>query len=302
MADRRPPLPPLNALRAFDALARCGSLRAAAADLGVVPGAVRQQIASLEEHFGVPLFNREGGRVTLNATAERLADAVGVAFAIIIRAADEVPSQDSKLRLRLGVPMPMASEWFMARLVRIQADVKALEIDVVPVPVSLTLSDAPDIDAIIAGGEYRPLPDIAATRFMDDEFGPVANPETAAGLAGDLGNATAIIAQDVGYLWDDWFRESGSVPVRFNKRTAFSNLVLAISAARAGFGLTIAPRASVEADLASGALVAPFGFTNRPAGYRLCCRVADQHRKPIVALREWLMAEGKAANLLLTAV
>jgi LysR family glycine cleavage system transcriptional activator len=302
MADRRPPLPPLNALRAFDALARCGSLRAAAADLGVVPGAVRQQIASLEEHFGVPLFNREGGRVTLNATAERLADAVGVAFAIIIRAADEVPSQDSKLRLRLGVPMPMASEWFMARLVRIQADVKALEIDVVPVPVSLTLSDAPDIDAIIAGGEYRPLPDIAATRFMDDEFGPVANPETAAGLAGDLGNATAIIAQDVGYLWDDWFRESGSVPVRFNKRTAFSNLVLAISAARAGFGLTIAPRASVEADLASGALVAPFGFTNRPAGYRLCCRVADQHRKPIVALREWLVAEGKAANLLLTAV
>jgi DNA-binding transcriptional LysR family regulator len=302
MADRHPTLPPLNALRAFDALARCASLRAAAADLGVVPGAVRQQIASLEEHFGVPLFNREGGRVTLNATAERLADAVGVAFAIIVRAAEELSSQERKLRLRLGVPMPMASEWFMTRLVRIHADIKSLEIDVVPVPVSLTLSEAPDIDAIIAGGEYRPLPDISATKFMDDEFGPVGNPQAIAGQAGDLSTATAIIADDVSYLWDDWFRESGTTPVRFHKRIGFNDLVLAISAAKAGLGLTIAPRASVEAELASGALVAPFGFTNRVAGYRLCCRIADRDRKPIVALREWLVADGKAANLLLTAV
>jgi LysR family glycine cleavage system transcriptional activator len=49
-------------------------------------------------------------------------------------------------------------------------------------------------------------------------------------------------------------------------------------------------------------LVAPFGFTSRAAGYRLCCRIADRDRKPIVALREWLVADGKAANLLLTAV
>lgn len=302
MADRRPTLPPLNALRAFDALARCGSLRAAATDLGVVPGAVRQQIASLEEHFGVPLFDREGGRVTLNATAERLADAVGVAFAIIMRAAEEISSYDSKLRLRLGVPMPMASEWFMPRLARIQADVKTLEIDVVPVPVSLTLSDAPDIDAIIAGGEYRPLPDIAATPFMDDQFGPVGSPQTASREADDVGSATAIIARDVSYLWDDWFRESGTAPVRFHRRREVNDLVLAISAAKAGLGLTIAPRASIEAELTAGTLIAPFGFISRPAGYRLCCRVADRDRKPIVALRDWLVAQGKAANLLANAV
>ena len=302
MADRRPTLPPLNALRAFDALARCGSLRAAATDLGVVPGAVRQQIASLEEHFGVPLFDRESGRVTLNATAERLADAVGVAFAIIMRAAEEISSYDSKLRLLLGVPMPMASEWFMPRLARIQADVKTLEIDVVPVPVSLTLSDAPDIDAIIAGGEYRPLPDIAATPFMDDQFGPVGSPQTASREADDLGSATAIIARDVSYLWDDWFRESGTAPVRFHRRREVNDLVLAISAAKAGLGLTIAPRASIKAELTSGTLIAPFGFISRPAGYRLCCRVADRDRKPIVALRDWLVAQGKAANLLANAV
>jgi DNA-binding transcriptional LysR family regulator len=56
--------------------------------------------------------------------------------------------------------------------------------------------------------------------------------------------------------------------------------------------MTIAPRASIEAELASGALLAPFGFVARPAGYRLCCRVADRNRKPIAALRAWLVEEG----------
>ncbi|MDM9624200.1 LysR substrate-binding domain-containing protein [Rhizobium sp. S96] len=297
MTDKRPTLPPLNALRAFDALARCGSLRAAANDLGVVPGAVRQQLSSLEEHFGVPLFNRDGGRVSLNDTSRRLADAVGVAFAIIARAADEVTPQGQRSKLRVGVPMPMAAAWFIPRLPRILADVKSLEIQVVPVPVSLSLTDAADIDALIAGGEYRPLPDISATQFMNDEFGPVGSPEAIAQLGPGLDAGTAIIARDVSYLWDDWFRESGTTPVRFQRRTEFNDLMLAISAAKAGLGLTIAPRASIEADLAAGTLIAPFGFCARPAGYRLCCRAVDRDRKAIVALRAWLVAEGKAANL-----
>jgi DNA-binding transcriptional LysR family regulator len=262
-----------------------------------VPGAVRQQLASLEDHFGVALFNRESGRVSLTDAARRLADAVGVAFAIIVRAADEVSTHDPRLRLRLGVPMPMASAWFVALLPRIQAELTSLDIEIVPVPVSVTLSEAPDIDAIVAGGEYRPLPDISATRFMDDEFGPVASPQVVLDTSADLQSATAIVARDVGYLWDDWFRESGTAPVRFHRRTEFSDLVLALSAARAGMGFTIAPRASIEAELASGSLVAPFGFTARPAGYRICCRVADRDRKPIAALRAWLVAQGMAANL-----
>jgi LysR family glycine cleavage system transcriptional activator len=56
----RPTLPPMNALRAFEAVARCGSLNAAAAELGVVRGAVRQQLAVIESHFGRPLFVRAG--------------------------------------------------------------------------------------------------------------------------------------------------------------------------------------------------------------------------------------------------
>ncbi|OCP18342.1 hypothetical protein BC361_06690 [Ensifer sp. LC54] len=288
------PLPPLNALRAFDALARCGSLRAAAIELGVVPGAVRQQLASLEEHFGFPLLDRQGGRVTLNPAGRRLADAVGVAFAIVSRAADEISSSGSTVRLRLGAPMPMASAWLMPRLVALQRGVAGLEVDIVPVAVNQSLTDMPEIDALIVGGEYRPLPDIAAAAFMDDRFGPVlAAGQPCPGNTPDLAEMTAVVARNVPYLWDDWFRESGSAPVRFRKRIEVDDLTLALSAARSGLGVTIAPAASIEAELRAGTLEAPFGFVSRPTGYRLCCRIADRDRKPIAALRTWLLAEGR---------
>jgi len=294
------PLPPLNALRAFDALARCGSMRAAAQDLGVVPGAVRQQLQSLEEYFGAPLFIRKGGRVTLNAAGLRFADAVGIAFAIVSRAAEEVQQRDRKTRLRLGVPMPMALSWLMPRLPRIHSDLRDLEIDVVPVAVTRTLADAPDLDAMIAGGEYRPLPDIAATAFMVDAFGPVSSPSCLAppeaDLASWLENATALVARDVPYLWDDWFRESGTRPSRFLKRVEIDDLTLAIGAAKAGLGVTLAPCASIEMELASGVLTAPFGFAFRPVGFRLCCRVADRKSKAIGLLADWLLREGQAAD------
>jgi DNA-binding transcriptional LysR family regulator len=291
-------LPPLNALRAFDAFARCGSLRAAASDLGVVPGAVRQQLASLEDYFGFLLLSKQAGRITLNPAGRRLADAVGIAFAIVSRAAEEISSNSQVVRLRLGVPMPMATAWFIPRLPQMHHRSPTLEIDVVPVSVTQSLSDMPDIDAIIVGGEYKPLPDIAAITFMKDEFAPVAAPQTWGRVdltlpLAMLESMKALIARNVPYLWDDWFREGGHAPARFNKRIEVEDLTLAISAAKAGLGVTIAPRASIEAELASGLLVAPFGFVTRPAGYRLCCRVADRDRRPIVALRSWLIDEGK---------
>ena len=284
----------LNSLRALEALARCGGLRAAAQDLGVVPGAVRQQLTALEENFGVPLIQRDGGRVTLNANGKRLADAVAVAFGIMTRAAEEITTGAHRYRLRLGVPMPMASDWLMPRMARMQRQLSAIDIDVVPVDVRRSLSDMMDIDALIVGGEYQPLPDIDATPFMDDAFGPVHSPSVVPDPhLSDLQGLTALIARDVSSLWDDWFHESGHAPVRFSKRLEIADLTLAISAARNGLGVTIAPFASVAVDIARGVLVAPEGFVNRPVGFRFCCRMADRDEKPIVSLRQWLCEEGR---------
>jgi DNA-binding transcriptional LysR family regulator len=287
---------PLNALRGFDAVARRGSLRAAAEELRVVPGAVRQQMASLEDSLGVPLLAREGGRTALTHAGRRFADAVAVALDIVTRAADEIADAGRRQRIRLGAPMPLAANWLMPRLPKLMRDLPALDIDIIPVDVAFTLADRPDLDALIVGGEYRPLPDIAAFGFMKDEFGLVGTPAEAAKLQMAVENsetaANAIIARDVAYLLDDWFRESGTPPLRFQRRFETETLELAIAAAKAGLGIVAAPRASIGCELAESALVAPFGFVARPVGYRLCCRSMDAEGKAILSLRAWLMREG----------
>ena len=295
-------LPPMNALRAFEAVARRGSILQAATELGVVRGAVRQQIAALEAHFGVALFRRDGRSLALTEKGRGYAEAVAPAFAILARASAEMEG-GRRGTLRLGVPSVFAMWWLMPRLAALQAALPQVEIDIMPMTVVEALSQRPELDAVIMGGEYRPSPEIVATRFMEDEFGPVAapglvarlaladGPAGPAGLAG-LAGAVGLASRSAPTLWADWFAESNVPPVRFARRQAFEDLLLAIGAARSGLGVAVVPRIAVEADIARGDLAAPWGFTRRPAGYALCRRRADAASRPLAALAEWLVAAG----------
>ncbi len=283
-------LPPLNAIRAFEAVCRHGSVLKAAEELGVVRGAVRQQIATLESHFGEKLFEREGRRLVPTPRSLRLADAAGTALAILQRASQEFQSEGQG-RIRLGVPSAFAIWWLMPRLAMLQAALTGAEIDIVPISVVEPLSQHPELDAVIMGGEYRPASGITAIRFMDDEFGPVATPAIAAEISGNpaaMAVATCLASRSTPLLWSEWFSESGTPRVNFQHSQTFEDLLLSIGAARSGLGVAIAPRASIEDDLRRNLLVAPYGFVSRPAGYSLCCRNADMKRPAYVALRDWL--------------
>ena len=94
---------------------------------------------SLEDYFGFLLLSKQAGRITLNPAGQRLADAVGIAFAIVSRAAEEISSNSQVVRLRLGVPMPMATAWFIPRLPQMHHRSPTLEIDVLPVSVTQSL-------------------------------------------------------------------------------------------------------------------------------------------------------------------
>ncbi|WP_267552890.1 LysR substrate-binding domain-containing protein [Rhizobium rhizogenes] len=300
MPDRAPPrrLPPLNALRAFDAVARRGSILQAADELGVVRGAVRQQLNLLEAHFGVPLFDREGGRLVLTAKGRAFADSIGVAFGILARASAEL-LEGSRRTIRLGVPSAFAVWWLMPRAADLQAALGDMDIDIVPMATVEPLARRSDLEAVIMGGEYRPTRDITAIRFMEDEFGPVAIPDVAdrlgleAGVAA-LAGAIALGSRSAPSLWNDWFSESGHAPVRFAGSREFEDLLLAIGAARSGLGVAIAPRTAVGDDLERRTLLAPFGFIRRPAGYSLSIRSSDTKDPALVRLADWLSKAGAA--------
>lgn len=287
-------LPPLNAVRAFEAVCRHGSILKAAEELGVVRGAVRQQIATLEDHLGRKLFVRDGRRLVPTEKASAFAEAAGAALTILKRAAAEFEDVH-RARIRLGVPSAFAVWWLMPRAADMQASLGDIEIDIVPMTVVEPLSLHPDFDAVIMGGEPRSSDGMTETRFMEDEFGPVATPALAAGLAGDpeaMADMTVLVSRSAPKLWVEWFAESGTSPVAFSRLREFEDLLLAVGAARAGLGIALAPKASIEDDLDRGILVAPYGFIRRPAGYSLCCRTSDAKRPAFAALRNWLLRSG----------
>lgn len=298
MSERLPlqRLPPLNALRAFDAVARRGSILRAADELGVVRAAVRQQLTILESHFGVALFRRDGRRLVLTEKGKAFADAVGVAFGILTRASSALAADDRRT-IRLGVPSAFAVWWLMPRVADLQAVLPDIDIDIIPMTTVEPLARHPDLDAVIMGGEHRPAPDITAVRFMEDEFGPVATPELAMRLGlvtgvEALAGAVALTSRSAPSLWDDWFAESGRAPIRFARNREFEDLLLAIGAARSGVGVAIAPRTAVGEDIDRGTLTAPYGFIRRPAGYSLSVRSGDVQDVALIGLADWLVAAG----------
>lgn len=289
-------LPPLNALRAFDAVARRGSILKAADELGVVRGAVRQQLNLLETHFGMALFDRQNGRLVLTAKGKAFADSVGVALGILARASADL-SMEGRRSIRLGVPSAFAVWWLMPRVASLQAALQDIDIDIVPMAVVEPLAKRPDLEAVIMGGEYRPTRDITAIRFMEDEFGPVATPALADGLGlsadvSALAGAVALASRSAPSLWQDWFAESGHAPLRSAGNREFEDLLLAIGAARSGLGVAIAPRTAVGEDIDRGTLVAPYGFIRRPAGYSLSIRSSDVKDPALVRLADWLSRAG----------
>ncbi|NEH98715.1 LysR substrate-binding domain-containing protein [Rhizobium johnstonii] len=289
-------LPPLNAVRAFEAVCRHGSILKAAQELKVVRGAVRQQVATLENHFGRKLFTRDGRRLVPTPQASAFAQASSAAFDILLRAASELEGVVPG-RIRLGVPSAFAVWWLMPRAADMQASLGDT-VDIVPMTMVEPLQMHPELDAVIMGGEYRPAAGITALRFMADEFGPIATPSLAATLSSApaaMGALTMLVSRSVPKLWDEWFTESGTPPVVFSRAQEFEDLLLALGAARSGLGIALAPRASIEDDLQRGHLVAPYGFISRPSGYSLCCRTPDAKRPTFAALASWLLRCGTPA-------
>jgi DNA-binding transcriptional LysR family regulator len=159
-----------------------GKRFAGSEELGVVRGAVRQQITTLENYFGEKLFAREGRRLVPTAKGRALAEAAGAAFSILQRATAELEGGPRR-KIRIGVPSAFGIWWLMPRAGDLQKVLGPVEIDIVPMNVAEPLLLHPEFDAVIMGGEYRPSAGVAAVKFMEDEFGLVATPALAASVS-----------------------------------------------------------------------------------------------------------------------
>lgn len=288
-------LPPLNALRAFEAAARLGSMAAAAEELHVTHGAVSRQIRSLEEALGAPLFQRDGRGLALTPSGLRLRDAAGDAFNALQAAWTSLQRGQRPAALVLGCPGSLLARWVIPRLERLGTDLPGLKLH-------LSAQES-GFDALLSGldaalllGEAPWPPEWDVQLLAPERIGPVLSPrharfESLRDIASDaLLDEPLLHTTSRPQAWPRWFETQGLDGNRWHPGTGFDHLTYLLEAAAAGLGVAIAPQELVQADLESGRLVAPWGFIETGGHWALCTRRGEGGSLAI-ALTEWLRRE-----------
>lgn len=291
MSDR---LPPLTALRAFDAAARHMSFQKAAEALNVTPAALSFQIKSLEEHFGAPLFRRLNRAVELTEAGRALAPGARDGFETLSAAWRSAQRTLDNTTLTVTAGPAFTATWLAPRLYSFVQAHPEIELRL---SASLSLVDLTrsEVDLAIRFGYGPDDPALHVEHLMDDWVTPMMTPQTARRFPGEAGLAEVplIHQDDIRFLdppvdWPAWFRAAG-LPPRDWGGQRFSQADHAIDAALSGGGAVLARISFAGRFLDDGRLVAPFRPALRTlAKYRLLCTKETAARPHVAAFRSWL--------------
>ena len=285
------PLPSLNALRAFEAAARLGSVSQAADELHVTHGAVSRHLRALEDALGRPLFVRDGRGLALTADGHRLRDSAGEAFGVLQAGWSALQRGPRATALVLGCPGSLLARWVIPRLERLAHDLPDLTLHLSAQEGHIDLA-ATGLDAALLLGE-APWPSGWQVWPLAPEcIGPVLSPRHARFDALRDAPPRALLDEPLLHTasrpqaWPRWLGAQ-HLPDAPRLGTGFDHLTYLLEAAVAGLGVAIAPRELVQADLDSGRLVAPWGFTDTGGTWALCAvRGTPDPRLPLLA--DWL--------------
>lgn len=290
-------LPPLNALRVFEAAARLLSFTRAADELAVTQAAVSHQIKSLEQWLGVPLFQRLPRRLELTDGGRELLAAIRDAFDRIEGAAARVRRNDGAGPLTVTVLPSFAAKWLVPRLGRFQTLHPDIEVRIAADTRLSRFDDGVDL-AIRAGrGDW---PDLVCERLLREELYPVCSPRLLAGPVplvepADLKGHT-LLHDDFEQDWRMWLDAAGVTGVDWRRGPRFSDSSMVVQAAVEGQGVALARSALAQEDLKAGRLVRPFriDIASRLA-YYFVCPPSHASRPKVRAFRDWLMKEAAAS-------
>jgi LysR family glycine cleavage system transcriptional activator len=287
-------IPPLSAVRVFEAAARHENFTVAAAELGMTQAAVSYQVKLLEERLGVALFRREKKRVVLTDAARRIAPQVGQAFDALDSAFASIRAEDEGL-LTVSTSNTFANTWLAWRLGSFQMAHPDMAVRLLTSD-ALTDFAGDDVDVAIRAGR-GPWPELSQDLLVHIDFTPMCSPgfmkrHGPSFVPADLLRLPLISPHDT--WWSYWLHEAGvdtpdGVPragVRLDSQAHEGH------AAMAGQGMAMLTPFFWRNDLADGRLVRPFEqVSTRGYAYWLVCPEARRGVPKIKRFREWLLAE-----------
>ncbi len=287
-------LPPLNALRAFEAAARHNGFVGASEELNVTRGAISRHVKLLEDHLGTQLFRRHPKGVDLTDSGRQLLPVVSEAFGQIAQVSDRLSSSSSDLRIIC--PPATSIRWLIPRL----DDFRQKHPDI---RVRLTTDfygeiglDSAEFDVGFSVMDYHPsrkgmklaplfpvlLTPICAPGYLE-QVGTLTRPD-------DLARVTLLHETPKRADWSDWFQAFGGEGVSARDGDDFPNLDMAVKAALMGAGVAMGDAVLCHDELASGALVRVFPELVCPSAYGDICLIGSEDRwddPKTRAFRDW---------------
>jgi len=313
MASR---LPPLNALKAFEAAARHLSVKKAAIELNVTPAAVSHQIRTLEEYLGIQLFHRYNRALELTDAARASLPKLREGFECLGQAVERLRTHQSGGVLTVSAAPSFAARWLMPRLhrfiaahpeidVRVSARMRRVSVDgkgdvAERATVEAWLEDS-DIALLYGRGNY---PTLKVDKLLDLTVTPICSPKLLEGehplkQPEDLVHHM-LLHDDTGDLydnegfWDVWLKAAGVQGMDTKRGPHFSHAVLALEAAIDAVGVVTTMPVLAAEELKAGRLVTPFHLhVPLLSAYYLVCEEGAATRPAVSLFRDWLLEEAR---------
>lgn len=288
-------LPPLNALKAFEAAARHGNFSAAASALYVTHGAISRQIQQLEQWLGVELFERHGRRVRLSVAGQSYLPAIQAALDSIAAATEKLTARKQGRRLNINVTPTLAMHWLLPRLTRFQLRYPGVELRLATSDASINNQNA-DFDIAIRRGKDH-WHGFVSHAFLTEREIPVCSPalllRQPIRQPADLATHTLLHSETRPVAWARWLAAAGVPALQSAADQHFDHYYLALQAAVDGLGVTLGALPVIESELASGKLVAPLaGPEITVRGYSWAVPQALVGDELVTAFCRWLEEEG----------
>ena len=287
-------LPPLNALRAFEAAARTGSFTLAAQELDVSQSAVSHQVSHLEEFLGVKLFERHARHVKLTREGTEYSLAMGTAFELIERETHRL-SRSGRPSLRIKAFPTFTIRWLLPRLGSFHAQHPDIDVQITTSMAPAELSHE-DVDLTLEHQKGR-QPGVRYDHLFDVELLPVCSQLLLQGpppIEAPEDLLRHVLLHGLNRLndWKIWLEANGRKAPLLARGLRFGNSHLVYQAAANGIGVAIGQPRFVEDDIATGRLVAPFPTLITTAEVYYLASLPTRGASPIVTtFRDWMIEE-----------
>nr|WP_202130727.1 transcriptional regulator GcvA [Methylobacterium sp. 2A] len=286
-------MPPLNAVKAFEAAARHASFTRAADELHVTHGAVSRQVQMLEAWLGAPLFERHNRRVVLTEAGAAFAAEIGAALDRIALATARQVERGRPRLLHINALATFTLRWLIPRLSGFQRANPAIEVRLTTSNVPLAQLTEPFDVAIRGGPDTRP--GHVAEPFLSERRIPVCSPallrRLPLGEPAQLRQHTLLHAATLPRVWPDWLRAAGVPDLTPQASVTLEHFYLTLQAALDGLGVAMGPERLIADDVAAGRLTLPFAGPALPArSYYTYVPEARAEDPAIRAFCGWLAA------------